>query len=178
MSKLYNWYLKSYKLSPENSAEFFEIFGDLIDSQEVQSLKEYEQHLEIDRFQHVMSVALISNYICKKLSKNHYAATRAAIMHDLVYYDWREGDTGKWHRPHGYKHPIYAAMNAKELCHDLTDKEESIIRTHMWPLTVSPPKSFESYVIVFADKYCATREVLYSVLPSYKKKFLDDLERF
>ncbi len=177
MTKLYKNYLKSYNMTDENCKDFFSIFGDLIATPEVQLLKEYEQHLEIDRFQHVMSVAFLSYHICKRFSKDYYSATRAAIMHDLVYYDWREGETEGWHRPHGYKHPIYAAMNARELCKDLSAKEESIIRTHMWPLTLTPPKSFEGLVIVFADKYCATREVLYSLVPSYKRKFLDDLKR-
>lgn len=176
MSKLYREYIKSYKLSKENSDGFLEKFEELIATPEVQLLKEYEQHLEIDRLQHVLSVSYLAYKISKKLGKDVRSTTRAAIMHDLVYYDWREGETEGWHRPHGYKHPRYAALNARELCKDLTDKEECAIRTHMWPLTLTPPKSTEGWIVVFCDKYCATWEVIYSLVPSYKNRFASKVE--
>lgn len=177
MNKLYFEYAKTYKLTPENSDGFFSYVGELISTEEVQSMKNYEQHLEIDRLQHVLGVSYISYKICKKLGWDHKSAARAGIMHDLVYYDWRDGVTGGWHRLHGYKHPRLAAMNATELCNDLNKIEYDAIIKHMWPLTVSLPKYKEGYVIIFADKYCATRELMYSLNKKYKEKFLRDVER-
>ena len=174
---LYEEYLKTYKLTPENSDGFFDLVGELINTDEVQSLKQFEQHLEIDRLQHILGVSYLTYKICKNLGWNHIEATRAAVMHDLVYYDWRDGETGGWHKGHGYKHPKYAAMNAKELCADLTEKEENMIRCHMWPFTVVPPKFKEGYIVLFSDKYCATREIFYSLSKKYKEKFLDDVKR-
>ncbi len=174
---LYEEYLKTYKLTPENSDGFFDLVGKLIETDEVQSLKEFEQHLEIDRLQHILGVSYLTYKICKKLGWDYEEATRAAVMHDLVYYDWRDGTTGAWHKGHGYKHPIYAAMNAKELCPELTVKEENMIRCHMWPFTVVPPKFKEGYIVLFSDKYCATREIFYSLSKKYKEKFLDDVKR-
>lgn len=177
MGFLYREYLKTYKnLNENNSHGFFDVVGDLIDTEEVLSLKQYEQHLEIDRLQHVLGVAYISYLLSKKLGWDCKAAARSGVMHDLVYYDWREKQGGEWHHGHGYKHPKLACLNAKELCPDLSDREADIIKKHMWPFTLALPKYKEGYVIIFADKYCATRELMYSLSKKYKTKFLKDVE--
>ena len=176
MSKLYNEYVKTYKLTPENSDGFYSVVGDLLSTCEVLSMKQYEQHLEIDRLQHIIGVAYISYKICKKLNWDFKSAARAGILHDLVYYDWRDGETGGWHRLHGYKHPKLALMNAIELCGEINNIEADAIKKHMWPLTLPLPRYKEGYVIIFADKYCATREMMYSLLKNYKIKFLSDVE--
>ncbi len=176
MGKLYETYCKSYNLDKVKNEGFLEEFSELYFSDEVQSLKAYEQHLEIDRLQHITTVAFMTYKICKKLSLNYKSATRAAIMHDLVYYDWRDGETGGWHRLHGYKHPNYACLNAKELYPALSEMEDDIIRCHMWPLTLKPSKYKEGLVVTFCDKYCATREVIFSVSKKYKNKFLNDIK--
>lgn len=178
MIDLYNEYCKTYKLTEENSDGFFECVKDVFFTNEVQSLQQYEQHLDIDRLQHITSVAYLTYKICKELELDYKTASECACMHDLVYYDWRDGTNGAWHKNHGYKHPNYACLNAAELysC-KLTKLQDDIIRHHMWPLTLVPPKSKEAFVVTFADKYCATREVLYSVNKKYRDKFLKDVER-
>jgi uncharacterized protein len=40
----------------------------------------------------------------------------------------------------------------------LNDIEEDIIRKHMWPLTLVPPKYKESFIVSFADTYLASKE--------------------
>lgn len=177
MGKLYKDYIKSYKLTKENSDGFLELMEELLSTEEIQSLKQYEQHLEIDRLQHILGVAFMSYKICRKFGWDYKAAARGGTMHDLVYYDWRDGETGGWHRLHGYYHPSRALMNARELCSDLTDKEADIIKKHMWPLTVVPPKYKEGFVVTFCDKYCATRELMYSLSDKYKQRFLSETER-
>ncbi len=176
MTKLFMEYIKTYKLSPENSDGFYSVVGDLLETKEVLSMKQYEQHLEIDRLQHILGVAYLSYKIAKKLGWDYKSSARAGVLHDLVYYDWRDGVTGKWHRLHGYKHPRLATMNAKELCSDLNEIEYDAIIKHMWPLTLKLPKYKEGYIIIFADKYCATRELMYSLNEKYKNKFLSYVE--
>lgn len=176
MGKLYEMYLRSYKLDDKNSDGFFDVVSDVYFTDEVQGLKIYEQHLEIDRLQHVTTVAYMTYKICKKYNLDFQSASRAAVMHDLVYYDWRDGETGGWHRLHGYKHPNYACLNAKELYPPLSEKEDNIIRCHMWPLTIFPSKYKEGLVVTFCDKYCAAREVAFSVNKKIKNKFLNDIK--
>lgn len=176
MNKLYRAYLTAYKLNDKNDDGFFETVKGIYDSPEVQSLQQYEQHLEIDRLQHITSVSFLAYKACKKLGLDYQSAARAATMHDLFYYDWRDGETGRWHKLHGYKHPKYAALNARELYPALSRKERDIITHHMWPLTVALPNSPEGFVVSLSDKFCATMELLYSTNKRYKAKFLHDLE--
>ena len=175
MTQLYRDYCTAYRLTPENAHGFFDVVGDLYYSDEVQSLEQYEQHLEINRLQHITSVAYLAYRVCQRLGLDADSAARAATMHDLFYYDWRDGETGKWHKLHGYKHPYYAARNAKELFPALSKKEEDIIKRHMWPLTLRLPNSKEGLVVSLSDKYCATRELIFSLSKRYKEKFSEDL---
>lgn len=177
MGKLYDYYCKTYKLTPKNSGGFFDAVGDLYFSDEVQSLSKYEQHLDINRLQHITGVAYLTYVICKRLGLNYISAARGATMHDLFYYDWRDGKTGKWHKLHGYKHPHYALLNAKELSGSGDKIALNCVVRHMWPLTVVPPRYFEGFIVSFADKYCATRELMYSLSEKYKQRFLKDIER-
>ena len=176
MHKLYKTYLQAYRLNETNDNGFFAVVHDIYFSEEVQSLQQFEQHLEIDRLQHITSVSYLSYMICKKLGLDYQSAARAATMHDLFYYDWRDGEHGGWHRMHGYKHPKYAALNAKELYPPLSKKERDIITHHMWPLTMVMPNSAEGFVVSLSDKYCATRELFFSLSKRYKQRFIRDLE--
>ena len=120
--KLFSEYVKSYNLNRENASGFFDAVSDLYFSPQVQSLKQYEQHFEIDRLQHVTSVSYLSYVIAERLGWDSRIIARGSLLHDLNYYDWRDGD-GEWHRPHGYKHPIFSAYNAIELNKEITDIE-------------------------------------------------------
>ena len=53
-----------------------------------------------------------------------------------------------------------ALANARERF-SLTEKEEDIILRHMWPLTITPPRFPESYVVVMFDKYCSLMETFH-----------------
>ena len=94
MSKLYEAYCKAYRLNDKNDEGFFDIVGDIYNSDEVQSLKQYEQHLEIDRLQHITSVSFVAYVACKKLGLDYRSAAVSAVMHDLFYYDWHEKHGG------------------------------------------------------------------------------------
>ena len=50
--------------------------------------------------------------------------------------------------------------NARALL-DLSEKEENIIISHMWPLAKTMPHSKEAVIVNLADKMCATLEVSY-----------------
>lgn len=79
------------------------------------------------------------------------AAARAGMLHDLFLYDWHQHakETGDYF--HGLTHPRYAVHMA-ETYFKLTKKEKEIMLHHMWPITVSPPKSKEGYITTFTDK--------------------------
>lgn len=174
MSRLFEIFVKSYALSPEKDPDFFSYIGELYCTDEVQSMRQYPQHSNVNRLDHIRAVTYMSYLISKKLSLDVKATSRAALLHDLTYYDWHDPDTS--HRPHGFRHPGFAAMNAKLLVPDLTRKEKYIILRHMWPLTLLPPSSPEGLVVTFSDKYCASMEMKITKKEKHKKLFRSTLD--
>lgn len=137
--------------------EFFNIINDLLENDTINNLKLYKHHYGSNRFEHCLSVAYYSYLVCKFLHLDYKSASRAGMLHDLFLYDCED----KLARPknHISTHPKIALQNAKKLF-DLNDKECDIILKHMWPITFSPPKYLENFIITFIDKFCALREWL------------------
>lgn len=166
MEKLRELYARSLRLNAENDADFYDCVGDLLATEQIQSQAAFAQHDSINRLQHITSVAYLSLCLCRHFKLDYRLASRAGLLHDLTYYDWHDNDWS--HRPHGYRHPGFAVKNARELCGGIDKKTENIIKRHMWPLTVIPPKYKEAYIVCFADKYCAKME--YAFCRGMKRK--------
>ena len=90
MGKIYDNFVRSYCLSPEEDREFFDLISDLYYSDEVQSQKQYAQHSSINRLDHIRSVTYTAYCWAKKAGLDVRATVRAAMLHDLVYYDWHD----------------------------------------------------------------------------------------
>jgi uncharacterized membrane protein/HD superfamily phosphodiesterase len=142
-------------------AEFSLIAGEITSNAEYQRLKTFMHHRE-SIYDHIMQVAYLSFKISKQLKLDYRSATRGALLHDFFCYDWRNHDLPDLDRKkfHGLHHPRIALMNAEKYF-PLNDTERDIIVKHMWPLTISPPRHIESFIVTFADKYVASKE--YSV---------------
>ena len=135
--------------------EFLEIINEIGNNDEIQKLKLFKHHYAYTRFEHSLSVAYYSYIICRFLHLDYHSISRAGLLHDLFFYDCEN----KLTRPkkHISNHPKVALQNAEALFY-LNNKEKDIILKHMWPITLSPPKYFESLIITFVDKYCALKE--------------------
>jgi uncharacterized membrane protein/HD superfamily phosphodiesterase len=146
--------------------EYYEAVQDILQHEEFLKLKDYFHH-NSSIYAHVHDVAYFSYRICKYFKLDFRSAARGALLHDFFLYDWRNHDVpdlprGKFH---GLAHPAIAVANAKR--HFLiNDIEEDIIKKHMWPLTIVPPKYKEAYIVSFADKYLSSREFI----NDYKKR--------
>ena len=138
-----------------NNNEFSKIINDILNHSSFQNLKSYKHHYIWTRYEHCLSVSYHSYLICKFLKLDYKSATRAALLHDFFFYDCEN----KLTRPkkHIQNHPKQALENAKKFF-ELNKKEEDIILKHMWPLTFSPPKYLESFIVTLVDKYCAFKE--------------------
>ena len=68
---------------------------------------------------------------------------------------------GRLFEMHGFSHPSRACVNAEKVFH-ITKKEQSIISSHMWPLTFRHvPTCREAIIVCLADKYCAVVESMF-----------------
>lgn len=147
------------KLSAEESALFFNQVDQLLLSEKVKEMERYIQHGNTSCLQHCIAVAFYSYTICRRLhlSCDSESIIRGAMLHDFFLYDWHVKDES--HRLHGFSHPNAALQNAKKY-YKLTELECNIIKRHMWPLTVTPPKYKEAWVICMVDKICSLFETV------------------
>ena len=139
-----------------SEVEFQEIISDLVHNETVQQMKNFRQHYETTCFDHCYTAAFYCYKICKKFNLDYRSATRAAMLHDLFLYDWRERQPDR-KGLHAFTHGICACKNACKIF-DLNEKEKDIILKHMWPVTIAFPKSIEGFILTFVDKYCAISE--------------------
>lgn len=124
----------------------------------MQAEKKFLHHGKISCYDHSLAVAYLSLWLAKKcrLRVDTQSLVRGALLHDYFLYDWRVPD--KSHRLHGFFHPKAAWENASR-DFSLNHREEDIIRKHMFPLTLYPPRYRESVLVVIADKICAVCEL-------------------
>lgn len=139
----------------EKEVEFQEIIRPLIQHPTVQEMRNYRQHFQTSCYEHCYQAAYYCYKIAKKFHWDYRSVTRAAMLHDLFLYDWRE-KTDR-HGLHAYTHGKTACQNASAIF-SLSEKEKDIIIKHMWPVTLAFPKSKEGFLLTFVDKYCAIEE--------------------
>lgn len=145
-------------------AEFTEIIKPLCEHPDVARLADYKHHRDTSRLEHSIEVAWLSYLTAKKMSLDCRATVRGAILHDLFFYDWLcEGP-----RLHGFRHPKISLTNAQKVT-SLSSKEIDIIKKHMWPLTVIPPRYLESWVVCFIDTYCTVKEYIIILKNAYEE---------
>ena len=149
--------------------EFIEILKEISEEPDLLRLQSQKQHRNFSRLEHSISVAYYSYCVAQRmnLNINYKELVRGCLLHDYYFYDWHDKNNAP--RLHGYVHPKIALDNAKKDVPDLTKKEQNMILSHMWPLTITKiPKSKEAVILCIADKYCATREVLAGILTPKK----------
>lgn len=135
---------------------------DILRSRNFHRTKGFIQHGNMTVNRHVMNVARYSLAISEKLHIrcNRRELIRGALLHDYFLYDWHMQDTENPHKLHGFFHPGTALRNAARE-YNLTDRERDIIKKHMWPLTVVPPRCREAWIVTTADKWCSLMETLH-----------------
>lgn len=137
---------------------------DILRSENFRATRENIQHGTVSVHRHSISVAQCSLEIAEKLEalgirSRERDMVRGALLHDYFLYDWHKHKSSRWWKMHGFCHPGVALRNAGQE-YELTDRQKDIIRKHMWPLTVTPPRCREAWIVTAADKYCSLLETL------------------
>lgn len=156
---------KRYNKQKELHKKLKEHAEDILESEKFRSTRDYVQHGTIPVHRHCIDVAkqslLISRFL--HLPVREKEMIRGALLHDYFLYDWHDREREDYKKQHGslhgFYHPGIALKNASR-DYDLTPREKDIIKKHMWPMTVIPPKCTEAWVVTFADKYCSLLETL------------------
>lgn len=142
-----------------NDEEYLSLVRDILEHPKVAQMKQYMQHGTTTCLEHSVNVSYLSYLYCKQHNLCARDAARGGLLHDLFLYDWHLKKSEKGQPLHGFAHPRIALDNACKFF-SLNGRERNIILRHMWPLTLTPPRYKESYVVVWFDKYCSTMETL------------------
>ncbi|MCR4586895.1 MAG: phosphohydrolase [Lachnospiraceae bacterium] len=148
-------------LTEDEQIEYFA--GDILNSENFKSSDDNVQHGTVSVLEHSLDVARASIKISRFLHMRakRRELIRGALLHDFFLYDWHvPAEDGEERKLHGFYHPGVALRNARKEF-DLSKLEQDIIKKHMWPLTIIPPRYKESWVVTAADKYCSLRETLH-----------------
>ena len=151
------------RLPLDKHEKFMAILSDVKKDSRFRMTKDFIQHGSTTVMSHCINVAYTAYYISHKLNikVDEEELIRGALLHDYFLYDWHDGEApGNIHpKLHGFYHPGIALRNATR-DFTLSEREKEIIKKHMWPLTVKPPKCREAWVVCLADKYASTLETL------------------
>lgn len=153
-----------------NDIEFITIIDDILNNKTVIEMKNFRQHYSTSCFDHCLIASYYCYKICKKLDLDYISCVRAAMLHDLFLYNWRERQPDR-KGLHAFTHPYTAYENASNLF-NLNSIEKDVIIKHMWPLTIYLPKYKESYILTLVDKYCAITESYNDIYNSFCQKKL------
>ena len=156
----------------KNKEEFENIIKDIKENETVNLMKNYRQHFNTSCYEHCYNASYYCFLIAKKLHWDYKSVARAAMLHDLFLYDWRKRENNR-KGLHAFTHGNIACQNACKLF-NLTEKEQNIIKRHMFPVTLIPPKSKEGLLLTLIDKYCGLIEIK-SEFKKNKSNFKDKI---
>ena len=139
---------------PDWQTEFADQIDDLLHTPAVQNLQYYPHHHRVTRYEHVLLVAQLSFRIARAWGLDSRAVARSALLHDLYH----GGQDANYLR-HSRTHPLTALHNAMNVT-TLSEKEQNIIASHMWPLCTARPRSREAWLVNAVDTLTAFVDVL------------------
>lgn len=139
---------------PDWQTEFADQIDDLLHTPAVQNLQYYPHHHRVTRYEHVLLVAQLSFRIARAWGLDSRAVARSALLHDLYH-----GGKDANYLRHSRTHPLTALHNAMNVT-TLSEKEQNIIASHMWPLCAARPRSREAWLVNAVDTLTAFVDVL------------------
>ena len=142
---------------PSSWNDFLACIGDLLETEQVQSMRTLPHHPRVNCYEHSVFVAYVAFRLGCRWNLDQRACARGGLLHDLYLYNSRDKSAHPGNQC--LDHPGFALRNASALTR-LSDLERNIILAHMWPLALHMPQSREAWTVSLADKLCATVEVL------------------
>lgn len=144
----------------KNNNEYYEIVKPIIKHPEMIKRKDFVHHESCSVFEHCLMVSIYSYLWAKRLNWDYRSAAVGGLLHDFYDEPWQDSRHKLVHRKkklfekHGFIHARQAAKNASFYFPDLVDEKiDNIIRRHMFPLNITPPKYREAWLVTMIDKY-------------------------
>ena len=125
--------------------EFNSLIQPIAENEEFLKTKDIKHH-GLTRYDHSRRVAYFSYLVTKFLRLDYKETTEAAMLHDFFTTEVQHDNAIFKLR----RHPNHAVENSKKYF-ELSDKQVDIIKTHMFPVTFTPPKYLESWIVDIVD---------------------------
>ncbi len=137
--------------------------GDIINSEDFKRMFSQRHHLKDSLGRHTVSTARMSLKICdflnrRGISVDEEKVVRIALLHDLGMLDRNERYKNNYEC--GRLHPGNSAEAAKKLWPNIDDESLDAIKSHMWPLSLSVPKTKEAFILCLADKLATMKDIV------------------
>ena len=132
---------------------------DILESKGMNKEKKFIQHGNVSVYEHSINVTIECLKIIEytNIPVDIKSLIRGSLLHDYFLYDWHIPD--KSHNWHGFIHANIALKNAQK-DFKLNEIEKNMIKRHMFPLNIIPPKYREGIILCIADKIVATKETI------------------
>ena len=138
----------------EENTEYLCLVNHILNNDEFKKIKDIEHHGET-RYNHSLRVSYYSYKISKFLKLDYKTVATGGLLHDFFLSDQERNKKDRFLST--FNHPKKAVLKASEEF-GITEKEEDIIRSHMFPINLSVPKYAESWVVSIVDKVVGTYE--------------------
>ena len=154
---------------------FYNIIKDVVNSNEFREMKNYQYHKNGNLFRHCIKVA----YLCylhhkkKQMKIDIEEFVIGALLHDYFLYNLHAGD--KKYRFHWFKHSKIALKNAMQKYPNLTKTQQDMIKRHMFPVTLIPPRTKAGWLVCYYDKVAAISDCFENNKKKKKQKKLDKI---
>lgn len=141
-------------MSIEKDKKYNSIVSHILNNEEFNQIRGIEHH-GTTRYDHSLRVSYYSYKISKLLHLDYEEAARAGLLHDFFISE--EDRNLKDRFISTFVHPKEAVENSIRVF-NVNEKEQDIIRSHMFPIYISVPKYAESWIVSLVDKVVGTYE--------------------
>lgn len=159
--------------------EYMSLVDDILNHKEFEKTKDINHH-GLNRYDHSIRVSYSSYKISKFLRLDYEEVARGGLLHDFFLTNGKKISRGE-RLSTLVRHPKYAVVYSEKFFR-LTEKERDIIRTHMFPISLTLiPKFAESWIVNIMDNIVGCYEQLYvknKLLSRYANTFLIRLMKF
>ncbi len=138
---------------------YYKVANPIINNEEFLKRKDFLHH-DDSVYEHSIDVSFTSYRMALRLSRIFNIdiddVIRGSLLHDFYVKPWRENRNKSKNifKAHGFTHAKIACENSyKYFPEYMNNKTENIIKRHMFPLNIIPPKYIESWIVTLADKY-------------------------
>lgn len=153
-----------------NDKEYINIVKDILINPDFRELYNCVHHGD-NRMYHCVRVSYYSYLIAKHLGLRYKEIARAGLLHDF-FLDRYDDLKGIEKFKLLFTHPKKAYENAKKYF-KLTELEENIIKSHMFPIGLTLPVYKEAWLIDLVDDLMGIHERSCSTIVSIKEKLIN-----